>query len=308
MCLTPLPAYADELEDQANQVLTQIHELNTKINELSVEYEDALTAQEEIQKQMDTLQEELEIKNAEIALLQEELGTTVARTYRNGHISLLDVFLKAESFESFSTNWNYYNRINEQEAELIQETKDLRQEIEEEQEQYAELEREAEIRIAEAARSKEEAQLLLDEAQATYDSLSVELEKVVVAAEQKQTEIRKEQELQKIQEEQVATGNTVVDRAYGELGKPYVWGAVGPYSYDCSGLVSYCISGQYTRLGTTSTFMGWSRVLDPIPGDICTNDHHCGIYIGGGQMIHAPQSGDVVKIGPVQSGMIYVRP
>lgn len=306
--MTPITANADELEDQASQVLQQINELNTKINELSVEYEDALASQEDIQNQMDVLQEELQQKNAEIALLQEELGTTASRAYRNGHITLLDVFLGVKSFESFTTTLDYYNRINEQESNLIQETKDLRQEIEEEQEQYAKLEKEAEIRIAEAARSKEEAQELLDEAQATYDNLNAELEKVVVAAEEKQVEIRKQQELQKIQEEQIATGNAIVDRAYGELGKPYVWGAVGPHSYDCSGLVSYCISGQYTRLGTTSTFMYWSRVSDPIPGDICTNDHHCGVYIGGGQMIHAPQSGDVVKIGPVQSGMIFVRP
>ena len=43
------------------------------------------------------------------------------------------------------------------------------------------------------------------------------------------------------------------------------------------------------------------------PGDICCNDHHCGIYIGDGQMIHAPRTGDVVKISAVHSGMIYTR-
>ncbi len=106
---------------------------------------------------------------------------------------------------------------------------------------------------------------------------------------------------------QTVTGNTVVDRAYSQLGKPYSWGACGPNSFDCSGLVSYCLTGSYSRLGTTYTFMGWTRVTNPQPGDVVTNDHHCGIYIGGGQMIHAPQTGDVVKISSVQSSMIYVR-
>ncbi len=104
-----------------------------------------------------------------------------------------------------------------------------------------------------------------------------------------------------------STGNAIVDRAYGKLGCPYVWGAVGPNSFDCSGLVSYALTGSYTRLGTTMTFMGWTRVSNPQPGDICTSATHCGIYIGNGQMIHAPHTGDVVKVGPVQSGMIYVR-
>ena len=104
-----------------------------------------------------------------------------------------------------------------------------------------------------------------------------------------------------------ANGGTIVSRAYSQLGKPYVWGAYGPSSFDCSGLVSYCLTGSYTRLGTTLTFMGWTRVSNPQPGDVVTTATHCGIYIGNGQMIHAPHTGDVVKIGPVQSGMIYVR-
>lgn len=106
---------------------------------------------------------------------------------------------------------------------------------------------------------------------------------------------------------QSVSGNSVVNRAYSQLGKPYKWGAVGPNSFDCSGLVSYCLTGSYSRLGTTDTFMGWTRVSNPQPGDICVNSHHCGIYIGGGQMIHAPQTGDVVKVSSVHSGMIYVR-
>ena len=104
-----------------------------------------------------------------------------------------------------------------------------------------------------------------------------------------------------------ANGGSIVSRAYSQLGKPYVWGACGPNSFDCSGFVSYCLTGSYSRLGTTLTFMGWSRVSNPQPGDVVTTATHCGIYIGNGQMIHAPHTGDVVKVGPVQSGMIYVR-
>lgn len=106
---------------------------------------------------------------------------------------------------------------------------------------------------------------------------------------------------------QSVSGNSVVNRAYSQLGKPYQWAGVGPNSFDCSGLVSYCLTGSYSRLGTTGTFMGWTRVSSPQPGDICVNSHHCGIYIGGGQMIHAPRTGDVVKVSSVHSGMIYVR-
>lgn len=101
----------------------------------------------------------------------------------------------------------------------------------------------------------------------------------------------------------------VVARAYQELGKPYEWGAVGPNSYDCSGLVGYCLTGQYSRLGTTGDFARWPHTQSPQPGDVCLYDSggngHTGIYIGDSQMIHAPRTGDVVKIGPVRSNMWY---
>ena len=103
------------------------------------------------------------------------------------------------------------------------------------------------------------------------------------------------------------TGNSVVDRAYGQIGAAYEWGACRPGAFDCSGFVSYCLTGSYTRLGTTYTFLGWPQVSDPQPGDVCVNADHCGIYIGGGQMIHAATEGVGVIIGGVQAGMIYVR-
>lgn len=102
-------------------------------------------------------------------------------------------------------------------------------------------------------------------------------------------------------------GGSIVSRAYSQLGAAYVWGACSPGAFDCSGFVSYCLTGSYTRLGTTYTFLGWTQVSDPQPGDVCVNANHCGIYIGGGQMIHAATEGVGVIVGSVQSGMIYVR-
>lgn len=105
----------------------------------------------------------------------------------------------------------------------------------------------------------------------------------------------------------IDSGSVVVNRAYGKLGSPYKWGAVGPNSFDCSGFVSYCLTGEYKRIGTSGTFAGWPKVSNPQPGDVCVKSGHVGIYIGGGKMIHAPSRGDVVKISKVHSGMWYVR-
>lgn len=106
-------------------------------------------------------------------------------------------------------------------------------------------------------------------------------------------------------------GNAVVARAYSKLGCAYSWGGIGPDSFDCSGFVSYCLTGRYCRLGTTGTFMGWTRVSDPQPGDVVVNSYHTGIYIGNGQMIHASDYGVGVIVSSVATGMnnnyIFVR-
>ena len=88
----------------------------------------------------------------------------------------------------------------------------------------------------------------------------------------------------------------------------YVWGGCAPGEFDCSGFVSYCLTGRYSRLGTTYTFMAWPETSNPQIGDVCTNWSHCGIYVGGGQMIHSATYGVGVIKSAVQSGMIYVRP
>ena len=71
--------------------------------------------------------------------------------------------------------------------------------------------------------------------------------------------------------------------------------------------MGYCLTGRYSRIGTTWTFMGWERTSNPQPGDICTNTHHCGIYIGGGKYINAPHTGAQVRVDNVPSSMIYVK-
>lgn len=109
-------------------------------------------------------------------------------------------------------------------------------------------------------------------------------------------------------------GNDIVTRAQSQLGKPYVWGACGPNSYDCSGLVSYACTGKFVHTYTTTTIMSsphFKRISasEAKPGDIICNSTHTGIYIGKGQMIHAPQPGDVVKIGDYSwmRGYYYYR-
>ena len=74
--------------------------------------------------------------------------------------------------------------------------------------------------------------------------------------------------------------------------------------------MSYVLTGKHIRIGTTETFLQWTIVnaSEAKPGYVVGTSKHCGIYIGNGQMIHAPHTGDHVKISPVQSNMQYIKP
>lgn len=94
--------------------------------------------------------------------------------------------------------------------------------------------------------------------------------------------------------------------ALTQLGKPYVWGADGPDSYDCSGLTmwAYAKVGIHLPHYTGSQWNAGAHVglAELQPGDLVffySDLHHVGLYIGDGQMVHAPQTGDVVKIAPI---------
>lgn len=94
----------------------------------------------------------------------------------------------------------------------------------------------------------------------------------------------------------------VLTIAYAQLGKPYVWGAAGPSSFDCSGLIQwifndnlgYSIPRVAADQGMYSTSITFEEML---PGDILWTSGHIAIYIGDGKILHAPQPGENVKIG-----------
>jgi cell wall-associated NlpC family hydrolase len=97
-----------------------------------------------------------------------------------------------------------------------------------------------------------------------------------------------------------------------EMGKPYKWGGTGPNSYDCSGLVQVVfgrIGISLPRVSRAQALVGtWIAKSDLEYGDLVffakdgKTVHHVGIYVGNGNFVHAPQTGDVVKKSTLMSG------
>ena len=108
----------------------------------------------------------------------------------------------------------------------------------------------------------------------------------------------------------------VISVAKAQMGKPYRWGATGPNSFDCSGLMQYAFKNgagiSLPRVSRDQANVGKKVSKAELqPGDLVFfakggRIHHVGMYLGNDQYIHAPQTGDVVKISKLSARKMIV--
>ncbi|GMA87082.1 hypothetical protein GCM10025868_23320 [Angustibacter aerolatus] len=114
-----------------------------------------------------------------------------------------------------------------------------------------------------------------------------------------------------------AVAAAAISAAATRLGMPYVWGATGPTSFDCSGLMQWAYRQAGVSIPRTSRAQYAALPKVPMnqvqPGDLVfyasnpsnpSTIHHVGMYVGEGLSLYAPQTGSNVKIGPVAYGTI----
>ena len=319
---SPATAYAETAEEAqaaATQAYNQLLELqNTQSLKQSEyiqclnDYQTAIGDRDDAQNQINEIQDK-------ISEVQGNLGNRARTMYRDGAVSLLDVFFGSASFEDFTQNLNVLDRINQNDAKNIQKSKDLKEEAEQQHARLEEAANQAEQKANDASSAYAESKAAAESMQTTYDNLS-EQAKVLCQQEAEAaaaasaaasavasttSEPSSEAMAQAAEEFGVtynsdgsitdtstgttyasasaysaATGNSIVDRARAMIGSSYVWGGTGADgTFDCSGLVGYAITGDTTRIGNTTTYMGWNQV-SPSVGSIVVNNGHTGVVSG----------------------------
>ncbi len=174
---------------------------------------------------------------------------------------------------------------------------------------------EARKQFDEVSAQQADLQSQIAEYQAVFERLSAQEQAAVAAADHEAEAETRASRADRAAAPPVASGPVVansqaaqiaVDTAMAQRGKPYVWAASGPGSFDCSGLVQYAYAAAGIDLPHSSRLqagMGQRVSRNELqPGDLVafySPISHIGIYIGNGQMVHAPSTGDVVKISPI---------
>lgn len=311
----------EEKQAEADAAYAQLVEMQEAYEQAEADYEEAHDGQLKAEAAVEEAQQRIDAATERITKLQELMGNRARTMYRSGNLTVVDLLFGAASFEEFVNNWDFLAILNQNDADMIKETKELRAEIEAQKVILVEQQKVATQKAEECAAAVEAAEAVVAEIQSLYDSLSEEAAELL------------EQERRAAEERQIvdwvdthpddgdydypgddysgrADAGSTVARAwalYNEGDNYYSWGGVGEKGFDCSGFVGYCLTGGYYRLGTTYTFLGYPEVSDPQPGDIAVNSGHCGIYIGGGMMIHAASPSEGIVVGPVQGGMTFHR-
>lgn len=326
--LMPILCFASPIEDKTykqNEIIQSINIKQAELDELSNEYTTAIIEKENLEKELEFINNEIKDLEEQEKEVQKNLEQQCKDKYCTDQFTIIDVLLNSSDFETLIFNIDYYDKFLVQTDNTLNKLKNLKSELKIEKEKQEEKQNELVIRIQEIEDSKKYAEDCINELQNQYSKLDEEI--ILLILQQQLIDSQSiniyeenidlsENNLsayiyQNVEKKINISGNDIVERAYSMLGSPYSWGGTTANGFDCSGFVSYCLSGEEgTRLGTTADFANWTQTSNPQPGDVCVvhngNSQHTGIYIGDGNMIHAATYGIGVIESPVQDGMIYV--
>ncbi len=313
--ISAAPAYAvpsSKLE-QARAVKAQVDKLDAKVEIAAERYNEASAKHRTLLAQKKKAQSRLKKVEGRMDVVQTHLNTRARNMYRNGSMSFVDVLLGAESFEEFSTTWDLLKDLNSADAEAVAELKGLRAEYKAAHKDLAAKEKAAGAVAATMKKQKNSIEGQLAERKRKLTGLESEIA-ALQAAEERARNAQASRWASTGSSGGGGGGKTfppptraprsqVVNIAKRYLGAPYVWGADGPNTFDCSGFTMFV----YRQVGVSLPHSSRAQIgygervsrSDLQPGDLVffgSPIHHVGIYVGGGMYIHAPHTGDVVKI------------
>ena len=314
----------EEFDSQIEEVMTKTEENNVKILQTKKEIEIAAAKAKQVEKDN---QKEQELFNSRMRIL-----------YINGFDGYISVILESESFGDFVSRVENIRTIIKFDKKVVEEFKAAQKELNEKQQslnntkevllnlQVENKQKLGKINIAKESQNKLIAQLKSKEivSKELHNKLLTELKSSkenLLVAQINQPEVSASKSITKINEIRNSapkytpsrgaaniSDDAIIAYASNFLGTPYLWGGTTPSGFDCSGFTQYVYAHFGISVGRTT----FDQINDGVqvsrdnlkPGDLIffgtyANPHHMGMYVGDNNYIHAPHTGDVIKISPV---------
>lgn len=283
------PASADPIGDIEDEIEAQAEDLEVVIedyNAITVELADTKDQITALEKKLKPFQEELD-------LLYDQTERIAVSAYQSQGLTGTFAVLNAGSPELFSERVTALNGATSGDARLIAEIVEAKAEYEED------------LGVLDDLKATQAAQeSYLDDQKTTIEEAIEQLQADRKDAYRDEAAARGET-IEYIPDYIPGDRGVVVRQAMSQLGKPYVWAAAGPDAFDCSGLIldAYAQIGIHLPHLASSQYNQSMRISrDALqPGDLVFYNGlaHVAMYIGDGYVVHAPTSGDVVKIATI---------
>ncbi|MFI7238910.1 NlpC/P60 family protein [Streptomyces cyaneofuscatus] len=315
VALSAPSASADPLPDPNKKgVQAQMDRLYEDATQATEKYNGAKETAEKLRKEADNLQEAVARKQDDLNELRRALGSAATAQYRSGGLDPSVQLLLSSDPDAFLDEAAVLDRLGSRQSEALQrflsEQRALRQQRTQAGAKLADLQ----DTRKELGNRKKEIQGKLAEAQRLLNTLTAK-ERADIAA--KEERANRSSERVELGNEASASGITAAafQAAKTRVGMPYVWGATGPGSFDCSGLTSWAFRQAGVNLPRTSQAQaGAGTRINSLsalkPGDLVimrTDLSHVGFYAGNGQILHSPKPGAQVRYESIaRSGMPFM--
>lgn len=292
-----------------DEVKSKVDKLYEEAEKATEKYNGAKEKQGKLEKQVDSLQDKVARGQDDLNELRGGLGSLASAQYRSGGIDpSLQLFLSSDP-DSYLDKASALDQLSSKQAEALKKIQTKQRTLAQQRKEASDkLEDLSETR-AELGKKKREVQAKLGEAQRLLNSLSAKERAAMKAKEERASRASERRAVKPDTPDapDAPKGSGRAASAYAaaqsKIGSPYVYGATGPNSFDCSGLTSWAYAQAGVSIPRTSQAQANAGTRIASQSDLKVGDlvifygdqHHVGFYAGNGQVLHAPRTGTVVR-------------
>ena len=318
---------------EARQVLAEVDALNTSLGRSDELLNLANLKLAHVQREIAENRHELRVAKHNLIASQREIARRLVTLYTNGTTSTLEVILGAKSLDEVLTRLDTENRVSSIDAQVADQVVLFRSAMKRHAQALAVENRQVSRLVGQRRQQQRAIETRLGERRQLLSSLNGEVQRLIAAQQARdllasqaaRSRVAEAQGQQAVAFAATAIGATaqtpegasvippsayqgVAGVALQYLGVPYLWAGASPSGFDCSGLVMYAYSQVGVSLPHSSYAMWGDGVPVPRdqlqPGDLVFFDGlgHVGLYIGGGEFVHAPHTGTVVQVSSLDEG------